>query len=423
MKSKLDIAIAGAGPAGLAVALYLLRAGHKVTVFERFDAPKPVGSGLILQPTGLTVLNDLGLLPDILALGARIERLYGADAASGRTVLDVRYDALRGGRFGLAVHRAALFGVLFDAAKKAAVPIETGVELAGLDHDGEQTFLTTAKGRRIGGFDLVIDASGARSKLRRFAERTAEPASLAYGAFWASLDWRGGFDANALTQRYDKASIMIGVLPIGRAEADGEAMAAFFWSLKPADAEAVKAAGVDAWKARVTSLWPQCEAFTSQISDFEQLSLARYGHHTLRHPAGRRLAVIGDAAHSTSPQLGQGANMALLDAAALAHALATEGRLEGAIARYARSRRRHVRVFQALSWMFTPFYQSDSTLLPFLRDRLVATVAKIPPAPQFLASMVAGTVVDPFAPAGLREADWRNFRVESQQSTQGDRSP
>ena len=50
--------------------------------------------------------------------------------------------------------------------------------------------------------------------------------------------------------------------------------------------------------------------------------------------------------------------------------------------------------------MFTPFYQSDSTVLPFIRDRLVATIARIPPAPQLLASMVAGTLVDPFEPIG-----------------------
>ena len=80
----LDIAIAGAGPAGLATALYLKRAGHNVTIFERFEEPKPVGSGLILQPTGLSVLADLGLLDDILALGSRIKRLHGAVASTGR---------------------------------------------------------------------------------------------------------------------------------------------------------------------------------------------------------------------------------------------------------------------------------------------------------------------------------------------------
>jgi len=405
MSRSYDIAIAGAGPAGLAAALYLKRAGHKVTIFERFDQPKPVGSGLILQPTGLTVLADLGLLDEILALGSRIERLHGIDALSGRTVLEVRYDARRGRRFGLAVHRAALFGVLYRAALREAIAIETNVEVETLE-TAERATLVCGNGRRLGPFDLIVDASGARSKLRQYLGDAAMPRPLAYGAFWASLGWRDGFDGRALLQRYDKASIMVGVLPIGRPEPGAEDMAAFFWSLKPADAEQVKAKGLDAWKARVVSVWPECEAFTSQIDSFEQLSLARYGHHTMVVPAGRRLAVIGDAAHSTSPQLGQGANMALLDAAALSHALARTNGIDDALETYASARRWHVRVFQALSLSLTPFYQSDSAALPFVRDRMVAALARIPPGPQFLAAMVTGTVIDPFRRIGLAELQW-----------------
>lgn len=408
---KLHIAIAGAGPAGLAAALYLKRYGHRVTVFERFAELKPLGSGLILQPTGLSVLDDLGLFGEIQALGSRIDRLHGTDAMSARTVLDVRYDARSGGRFGVAVHRAALFGVLYRAALREGIEIVTNAELDAVEL-GEQTRLVDAKGRGIGSFDLVIDASGARSKLRRSAGFTTESRPLAYGAFWASLDWRGaGFDAHALTQRYRRASVMIGVLPIGRAEPDGRKMAAFFWSLKPTDVERVQAEGLAAWKARVAGLWPECSCYLDQIDDFEQLTLARYGHHTLPSPAARGFAVIGDAAHSTSPQLGQGANMALLDAAALAHALKHTDDLDVALAAYVRARRSHVRLFQVLSYAFTPFYQSDSTVMPFLRDTLVATVAKLPPAPQLLASIVAGTLIDPFARAGLKEADWLG-RVE-----------
>ena len=400
-----EIAIAGAGPAGLAAALYLKRAGHKVTIFERFDAPKPVGSGLILQPTGLTVLADLGLFDEMLSLGSRIERLHGTDARSGRTVLEVRYDARRGRRFGLAVHRAALFGVLHRAALREAIAIETDVEVETLE-TAERATLVCGNGRRVGPFDLIVDASGTRSKLRRHLGDPALPRPLTYGAFWASLGWRDGFDKGALLQRYDKASIMVGVLPIGRPEPGAQDMAAFFWSLKPADAERVKAEGLEAWKARVVAIWPECEAFTGQIDSFAQLSLARYGHHTMRLPAGRRLAVIGDAAHSTSPQLGQGANMALLDAAALSHALARANSVDKALATYASARRWHVRVFQALSLSLTPFYQSDSAALPFVRDRVAATLAKIPPGPQFLAAMVAGTVIDPFRRIGLAELQW-----------------
>lgn len=352
------------------------------------------------------MLHDLGLLEGILALGARIERLYGADARSDRTVLDVRYDALKGGRFGLAVHRAALFGLLHEAVQAAGIAIETGTALADQDASEQGMALIGDGGRRIGGFDLVVDASGARSTLRRHAPASADPRPLPYGAFWASLKWPGGFAPDALTQRYERASVMIGVLPIGRPSPEADPMAAFFWSLKPDEAEAVKAHGLAAWKDRVLSLWPDCAPLTDQIESFEQMTLARYGHHTLAQPFGRRLAVIGDAAHSTSPQLGQGANMALLDARALAHALESSADVDAALPAYAAARRRHVRAFQALSWMFTPFYQSDSRLLPLVRDRLVPALARIPPAPQLLAAMVAGTLVDPFGPIGLRETEW-----------------
>ncbi|RST84336.1 FAD-dependent monooxygenase [Aquibium carbonis] len=402
----LDIAICGAGPAGLAAALFLHRAGHRVTVFERFETARPLGSGLILQPTGLTVLGALGLLPAMLELGSRIERLHGADAATGRTVLDVRYASGRNGRFGLAVHRAALFGVLHRAVEAAGLSIETGRDVDALDETGRKPRLVYAGGTRTVSFDLVVDASGARSRLKRHVAVASEPRALAYGAFWASLAWRGGFDPHALSQRYRQASVMIGVMPIGRVAVGETDQAAFFWSLKPDDAAAVQARGLDAWKDRVRSLWPETEACLGQIDGFEQLTLARYGHHTLHRPAGRRLAVIGDAAHSTSPQLGQGANMALLDAAALAHALASTDDIADALARYCQARRLHVRLFQALSLAFTPFYQSDSRLVPLLRDTLVSSVARVPPAPAILAALVSGMLADPLRRIGLAEPDW-----------------
>ena len=55
----LNIAIAGAGVAGLAAAILLRRQGHCVTIFEQFEKPAPVGSGLVIQPVGLAVLDEL----------------------------------------------------------------------------------------------------------------------------------------------------------------------------------------------------------------------------------------------------------------------------------------------------------------------------------------------------------------------------
>jgi 2-polyprenyl-6-methoxyphenol hydroxylase-like FAD-dependent oxidoreductase len=403
----LDIGIAGAGPAGLAAALFLARAGHRVEIIERFEQPSPVGSGLLMQPTGLTVLDALGLSSTIHGLGNRIERLHGADARSGRAVLDVRYDALAGGRYGLAVHRAALFTTLHDAVVAKRIAVRTGNSLAKAETRQARTVLHDVDGEIVGDYDLVVDATGARSQL--VAASVVAPAirELPWGAFWATLDCDGiDHDPRALTQRYDAAKVMIGVLPVGRAHPAEGRKVAFFWSLKIAEADAVRKAGLARWKAGIADYWPETAPFLDQIADWDQLTLARYAHRTALPPHADGIVFIGDSAHSTSPQLGQGANMALLDAAALAHALSSAASVEEALAAYAAARRNHVRLFQLLSYVFTPFYQSDSRAIAWLRDRLVATVAKIPPAPQLLASIVSGTLADPFARAGLQECRW-----------------
>ena len=87
--------------------------------------------------------------------------------------------------------------------------------------------------------------------------------------------------------------------------------------------------------------------------------------------------------------------MALLDAYALALALRSSDDIADALAGYAALRRRHVRFYQALSAMFTPFYQSDSRVLPVLRDWIVAPATRLPVVRGFTAAMVAGTIFDP----------------------------
>lgn len=381
------------------------RLGHRPVILERFDAPKPLGSGLILQPTGQAVLHDLGLLDVIEALGAPIERLHGADARTGRVVLDVRYNSLPGIGRGLGIHRAALFSVLHDAVLAAGIPIRTGHAVAGLSDlsDGRRAVIL-AEEQRTEPFDLVIDCLGGGSPLKPHSAGQGTSRSLPFGAIWGTVPWHEeGFEATALTQRYRAASVMIGVLPIGRSSVDGPPLAAFFWSLKPDEYEAIRQNGLAAWKAEVLSHWPGVQVHLDAVDDFADMTLARYAHHTMTVPIGEVLAFVGDSAHSASPQLGQGANMALLDARALHLALREHpDDLGKALAHYAKLRRGHVRLYQALSAMFTPFYQSDSRVLPMIRDLFVSVLAKIPPAPQLLAAIVAGALLSPIKKLDLK---------------------
>lgn len=393
MQAALDIAVCGCGPAGLSAALLLHRAGHRVRIYERFDIPGPLGSGLILQPTGLGVLSELGLLNSIQQLGARIDRLFGRAVPSRRVVLDVRYSALGSDRHGVAVHRAALFGVLHAAVTASGIVIVSGHNVAGVDRSGARAKLMLSDNSTLGSFDLVVDALGANSPL---ATGLARRTSLPYGALWVNVPWPGqGFLPNALEQRYLRASRMAGVLPIGQRAAGEPRMAAFFWSMKRDQVAAWRSRGVDAWKGEIARLWPEALPLLDSISDLDQLSFAQYDHFTARIPWSSQLVHIGDAAHATSPQLGQGANMALLDSLALQRAVSKCESLPEALREYARMRYWHVRLFQWASATFTPFYQSDSRLLPVIRDWLTAPLSRLPVAESVLARLVSGMTTAP----------------------------
>lgn len=397
-----DIGIAGAGIAGLAAAALLPRAGHRITVFDQFPAPAPIGSGLMIQPAGLAVLEHLGLDEDLIALASPIGRLLGHSEPRGRAVLDVRYP--RGYR-GLAVQRSALFSLLYRAAVQAGARIVPGTRISGAEDSNGKIALLTPSGA-LGPFDLALDCLGHRSILCPMAA-----VDLAFGALWGLVDWpeSGPFDDGQLAQRYRAASVMAGVLPVGRARPGAPRRATFFWSLRMADHPAWLARPLDGWKAEVRALWPDCACLLDQIGGHGDLTFARYAHRTLGRPVSGLLAHLGDSYHATSPQLGQGANMALLDAMALAASIEQNADVEAALARYAALRRWHVRIYQAASWMFTPAYQSDSRALPVFRDWVIAPMARIPPAPMLLAELVGGRIGGPLKGMGL---DWPMPRDE-----------
>ena len=345
---------------------------------------------MMVQPVGLAVLERLGLAEDLIAHAAPVSRILGRSHGD-RIVLDVAYSALGTAACGYGTQRALLFDLLLQTANAAGVGLVPGMTILGAREATDGVRLHTEAGIQ-GPFDLVLDCLGFASALCPEAS-----APLAYGALWALLDWPDDspFARDRLEQRYRHASRMVGVLPVGQSVADHRARLTFFWSLRGTDFADWRARPLALWKDDVRALWPETEALLDQIQTHDDLIFAQYTHRTLRRPGAGCLAHLGDSFHATSPQLGQGANMALLDALALATAVARETSVPDATARYARTRRLHVWLYQTASWMFTPVYQSDSRVLPWIRDRLAAPLSRVPPAPGLLARLVAGELADP----------------------------
>lgn len=386
MQKSKRIAIAGAGIGGLTAAALLADQGHQVSVFDQFDTPQPVGSGLVIQPIGQTVLDQIGAGDRARALGNRIQRMLGHETDHGRKVLNVWYDKRSDGRHGLAIHRASLFDAIHQAVMTRDITLHASAHVTG--RDGPSLILQN--GEKHGPFDLIVDAAGAQSPLSPLSSRP-----LPYGAIWGTVDWpETDLPITQLTQAYRKADRMIGALPIGKLPGDAAEKAAIFWSMPRDHYDAWKQVGLDAWKAEATALWPDFAPLAAQINDPAQMTMARYSHGTLRKPWSPGLVHIGDAAHRASPQLGQGANMALQDALALAQAL-EQADGDAALALYAKARRWHVMAYQAMSAVFTPQYQSNSRWLPVLRDRILYPVSQLPPGPKLLTSIVCGTMLQP----------------------------
>lgn len=368
---KLDIAIIGGGTSGLAAAIFFKRDGHNVTLFERFDTPQPLGAGILLQPTGLAVLAQLGLDDTVVSYGAKIETLYGT-TAQGRLILDIHYSRIAPHIFGLGVHRGALFKVLFEEAQRLGIAVQTSSEITTTELHKDKRLIAGSA------YDLVIDASGAKSKLRRFGNIRYDIA-YPYGAVWGVCEDAGqGFGRNLLQQRYDRAKVMIGILAIGKRPQDMKEAVTFFWSLPVNAYAAWREQGLGPWKERVLNYWPDVAPFLEQFKTVDDLTFAQYNYTLMKEFHTDRMAFIGDAAHATSPQLGQGANLGLIDAMLLAQAVRDHEEIDAALSAYTKSRASHVCFYQTASRWLTPFFQSDSLAAALLRDYTFGLMCKVP---------------------------------------------
>ena len=373
MKTAMRIAIVGYGTAGQALAVALSRDGHRVEVFERVPEPGPVGAGFLLQPTGLSVLWELGLLDDALRHGAVVTRLFG-ETLTARPVMDMRYRELHPALFGLGMQRGAIFRLL-DAAWTQERRMHCGREIVNVDH--QRGVLRDAHGDEHGAYDLIAVADGAASKLRTEIGEIAFDRPYPWGAQWCLVpagDWPW---RDELRQRYRRARRMAGMLPVGTRPDDPVPRLSFFWSLPAA---ALADAGRDAarWREELAEVWPEALDCLRDTVVPDGLAQARYRDTVLRRWHRGRAVLVGDSAHAMSPQLGQGANMALVDALTLRDALRDADSVPAALDAYQRARREHLRAYHFWSRWLTPLFQSEHDRIALLRDVLFHPLSRIP---------------------------------------------
>lgn len=385
----LDIGVVGCGTAGAAAAMFLARAGHRVTIYERVADPGPVGAGITLQPTGQAVLARLGLLAPIVERGARLDRLH-AVRHGGKTLVDLRYGDVDPRLFGLGLHRGTLFTTLYEAVRREpGVSVRLGVGITAMARDGDGVTVRGEDGP-LGRHALVIAADGSISELHASAGVPVRSHEYPWGALWFVADDPEQQFRGELYQVVRGARRMYGILPTGRGPTSAGPVASLYWSLRVADHERWRAAGLAAWKDEVRGFDARIAPVLDQIRDLDQVVLTRYRSVRMGRWHGERVVFLGDAAHAMSPQLGQGANLALWDAMELADALATTPTVAAGLAAYSRTRRRHLRHYQRMTRALTPLFQSSSRTLGWLRDAFMPLADRIGPLHRMMVRTMIG---------------------------------
>ena len=360
----MKIAIVGSGIGGLAAAIGLQRAGAEVTVFEQSADLRPGGSGLSIFGNGLTALDALGLGEDFRAIStAQAAELTGGQRRpDGSWVTVYPMDAVAQLRI---VDRADLHAMLTAALTPGTV--RSGTRVTGCSPDGT---LSTAgpEGER---FDVIIGADGLRSTVR-----TAWPADpgIRYAGYGS---WRGitqqPVDLHGEAGETWDVDARFGLAPLG----DGRVywfgvISAPAGQRFPADGQAAAAVFAD-WHDPIPSLIAATDPAVISYLPIEEL-------------AGRlpsfvrgRLVLLGDAAHAMTPNLGQGGNQALEDAATLTRLLAplatadghSVGRLIVALDRYDALRRPRTQQVAARSRLIGQIAHRPGPRLSRLRDSLM----------------------------------------------------
>lgn len=370
MGNSYNVGIVGFGIAGGALAIMLARAGHKVTLLERAPAVGPVGAGFLLQPTGQAVMRRLGLLDPIQAVSEPIHAIR-AYKHNGSQLVNLKHAEVLPGHHAYGVHRGLLFETLHTAVIEAGVTIEIAQTIANWHSDHESVWAVSEQGIQHGPFDFIVAADGARSQLRQKLNPGLVEREYDFGALWLvghSTQVRGYLHQITKSTQY-----LLGLLPIGNEQC------ALFWLLKRNQMDAVRQNGFATWREEVLRYSPLTEEVLTGINSFDQAVFTGYRHMQPTRLYNERVVCIGDAAHASSPHLGQGANMALLDGEALTEALAQAPTPQAAFAQYKHKRSGQIRYYATLSYFLTPFFQADGPWLGRGRDIGLPLMFSIPP--------------------------------------------
>lgn len=365
----MKVAVAGAGIGGLTAAIALRRAGTEVAVFERAGELVEVGAGLLLAANAQKAFGELGLRDAVGRLGTPAS---AGEIRSwrGQVLASVPLAELekRVGAASAAVHRADLQALLLRELGDG--PLRTGSEVEGFEQDGRGVTVNLSGGREERA-DLLVGADGLRSTVRARLLGAGEPRYAGYTAWRAVarpdgelLRWGEGFESWGRGARF------------GCADIGGGRVYWFATSNAPEGQKDGPPGSPDGPKQTLLELFRGWHRPVRELVGATEEGAIRRDDIYDREPLGvrwgaGRVTLLGDAAHPTTPNLGQGACLAVEDAVVLARCLggAVEtGGIVPALRRYEGLRHRRAAGIVRRSRTLGRVGQLENPLLRLARD-------------------------------------------------------
>ena len=366
--------VAGAGIAGLTAAKGLHDLGWQVHLVERRPTLDAVPTGLFVPANGMRAFTALGAAEALVSCGQAIARLCLSSVSSDtRAVADLAR-VWPGVGPSIAIHRPKAMEAL---AGWCPVPVRPGVGVQWLSQHGERVQARLDDGSAEE-YDLVIGADGAHSTVRGQLWPDAAPR---YGG---ESYWRGVVACPVGLDHWSACFCAEGIvlaMPLGGGLAY---WAAGSYSAEPFDDPLPgRAARVRERFGDVTGIHAKILGW---VEDDAQVQFSPAEEAWVEEPVRGRVVLVGDAAHTTTPSMAQGASMAAEDALVLARELAAGPGLGQALARYASRRQprtRHVQQATAMRNRLAALSLQDRTavVLPKWAELSTGSFAALVPEP------------------------------------------
>jgi 2-polyprenyl-6-methoxyphenol hydroxylase-like FAD-dependent oxidoreductase len=325
------ILVVGGGVAGLTTAAALHRHGFTTELVERQQNWQALGAGFLVHANGMRMLRSLGLAADVENAGAVVRRWQFCNE-QGDVLSETDLETLWGDAGPcVGIERPKLQRALLPGVADLRCRLSTSV--TSLEQDDRRVSIGFSDGS-TGDYDLVVGADGIRSTVRALTLTTAAPSDL--GAMnWRSIAPIRPAGLSALQIHLGEGCVF-GLVPMGAGRTYGFAYVIERRFHDPLEGR------LERLRNRFATFGGRVPEYLASLERDDQVICSAMEWMECEKWHSGRVVLVGDAAHASSPMMGQGGCMAMEDACALAKELCAAATVESALASYASRRKPRV---------------------------------------------------------------------------------